>query len=337
MDTIIFYEIKEFERKFFEKELYGKYNLLFKETELTQESLLRDDEANAQVISVFTGSRLTKNVLEKFKNLQLILTRSVGFSHIDTEYCEKNNIKAANTPHYGDYTVAEFAFGILLNLVRRICFGVNELKSGDMYPETFGMELFDKTIGIIGTGSIGSKSVKIAKGFSMNVICFDAVENQELIKEYGLKYTDLDTLCKLSDIIFLHAPLNTGTYHMINKERIKLMQEGAVIVNTARGELIDTEALYDALLEKRIRGAAIDVLEFEETISQKRPCENMNFRNLRTSLINTKLLNLPNVIATPHIAYDTEEALKRILNMTIENLELFQKGEPIKNEIFYTK
>lgn len=333
MQTVIFYETKEYERNFFEKELYNKYNLKFEEKELNSDSELSYQELNADIISVFTGSRLTGEILDKFKNLKIILTRSVGFSHIDIEYCKEKNIVVANTPHYGDYTVAEFSFGILLNLVRRICYGQNELKMGDMYPETFGMELFDKTIGIIGTGSIGSKSVKIAKGFSMNVICYDINENVEIEKEFNVKYSDIDTLCKLSDVIMLHAPLNPASYHLINSERIALMKENAVIVNTARGELIDTEALYDALLDNRIKGAALDVLEFEETISNKRPGENINLKNLRTSLINNKLLNLKNVTATPHIAYDTKEAVNRILDMTMKSLEEFSSGLPVRYQL----
>lgn len=333
MKTIVFYDTKEHEQTFFEKELYDKYNLKFIETELTPASKLSILEENAEIISVFTGSRLTKDVLDKFKNLKLILTRSVGYSHIDIEYCKLKNIIVTNTPHYGDYTVAEYSFGILLNLARRICYGINELKQGEMYPVTFGTELFDKTIGIIGTGSIGSKSVKIAKGFSMNILCTDIIENQELKEKYNIKYTDIETICKLSDIIMLHAPLNPESYHIINRERIMLMKDNAIIVNTARGELIDTEALYDALLENRIKGAALDVLEFEETISNKRPGENINLKNLRISLINNKLMNLENVIITPHIAYDTKEAVDRILNMTLFNLEQYQNNEEIKNKI----
>lgn len=333
MQTIIFYDVKCYEREFFEKELYEKYNLEFKKSELLPDTDVSYMEENAEIISVFTSSRLTRETLEKFKKLKIILTRSVGYSHIDIDYCNSRNIIVANTPHYGDYTVAEFSFGILLNLVRRICYGVNELKSGDMYPETFGMELYDKTIGIIGTGSIGSKAVKIAKGFSMNVMCYDVYHNESLEKEFNIKYVDIDTLCKLSDVISLHTPLTPNTYHLIDRNKIALMKDNVIILNTARGELIDTEALYDALLDGKIKGAALDVLEFEDTISSKRPGENLNLKNLRTSLINNKLLNLDNVIATPHIAYDTKEAVERILNMTLQNLSEFENGGNIKNKV----
>lgn len=333
MKTIIFYDVKEYERLFFEKELVNKFNLKFKETGLFPETELSLFEQNAEIISVFTASRLNKETLKKFPKLKLILTRSVGYSHIDIDFCNQQGILVMNTPNYGDYTVAEFTFGILLNLVRRICYGVNELKQGDIYPETFGMELYGKTLGIVGTGSIGEKVVKIAKGFSMNVICCDIEENLELKNNYYVKYTDLDTLCKLSDVISLHAPLNTTTFHIIDEVRINLMKDSAIIVNTARGELIDTEALYSALIDGKIKGVALDVLEYEDVISNKRPAENLNLKNLRTSLINSKLLNLPNVIVTPHIAYDTKEAIDRILNMTLDNLNQFSEGRELKNKI----
>lgn len=333
MKNIIFYESKAYEKDFFEKELSQKYNIKFCEKELFQEKTLNDFEKNAEIISVFTGSRLTKEILKKFKNLKLILTRSVGYSHIDLEYCKENKILVANTPHYGDYTVAEYSFGILLSLVRKICYAQNELKSGDMYPETFGTELFEKSVGIIGTGAIGEKSVKIAKGFSMNVLCFDIFENIEIEKKYNAKYVTLDTLCKLSDVIMLHAPLTSNSYHLINKEKINLMKKNAIIINTARGELIDTEALYNALLDNKIKGAALDVLEFEETISGKRPGADINLKNLRISLINNKLLNLPNVLATPHIAYDTKEAVDRILKKTLNNLKEYMLNKKITNSV----
>lgn len=333
MQTVIFYDTKPYEKDFFEFELNEDINITYIDSDILADRELSEKEQNADVISVFTLSKLDKQVLEKFKNLKLILTRSVGYSHIDLDYCNSRNIIVANTPHYGDYTVAEFSFGLLLSLVRRIGYGQHELKQGDMYPETFGMELYNKTIGIIGTGAIGSKSVKIAKGFSMNILCYDININEEIEKEYNAKYVDLDTLCKFSDIIMLHAPLTSHNYHMIDEEKISLMKDTAVIVNTARGELIDTEALYNALMDEKIKGAALDVFEFEETISNKRPTEKINFKNLRISLINNKLLNLPNVVATPHIAYDTKEAINRILQKTIKSLKEFLSGKEIEYRV----
>lgn len=333
MTKILFFDTKDYEEKFFTENINKNNILIFKNESLDENSILTKDDLSCEVLSVFTGSRVNNNVLKKFKNLKIILTRSVGYSHIDTDYCKENDIIIANTPHYGDYTVSEFSFGILLNLLRRISFAEDMLKRGEMYPQTFGTELFGKTIGIVGTGSIGEKSVKIAHGFSMNILCHDLSHNQKLIDTYGVSFVDIDTLCKFADIIMLHAPLTPKTYHLINKEKIALMKDSAVIINTARGELIETEALFDTLLQKKISGAALDVLEFEETISNKRPCDKLNLKTLRTSLINTKLMNLDNTLITPHIAYDTKEAINRILEITLKNFVEFIKGKEIENKV----
>lgn len=333
MTKILFFDTKDYEEKFFTEKIHQNNTLIFKNESLDENSILTKEELSCEVLSVFTGSRVNNNVLKKFENLKIILTRSVGYSHIDTDYCKENDIIIANTPHYGDYTVSEFSFGILLNLLRKISFAENMLKRGEMYPQTFGTELFGKTIGIVGTGSIGEKSVKIANGFSMNILCHDLTQNQRLIDTYGVSFVDIDTLCKFADIIMLHAPLTTKTYHLINQKRIDLMKDSAVIINTARGELIETEALFEALVQNEIAGAALDVLEFEETLSNKRPCDKLNLKTLRTTLINTKLMNLDNTLITPHIAYDTKEAINRILEITLKNFIEFTNGKDIENKV----
>lgn len=333
MTKILFFDTKDYEEKFFTENIHQNNTLIFKNESLDENSILTKEELSCEVLSVFTGSRVNNNVLKKFENLKIILTRSVGYSHIDTDYCKENDIIIANTPHYGDYTVSEFSFGILLNLLRKISFAEDMLKRGEMYPQTFGTELFGKTIGIVGTGSIGEKSVKIANGFSMNILCHDLTQNQRLIDTYGVSFVDVDTLCKFSDIIMLHAPLTPKTYHLINQKRIDLMKDSAVIINTARGELIETEALFEALVQNEIAGAALDVLEFEETLSNKRPCDKLNLKTLRTTLINTKLMNLDNTLITPHIAYDTKEAINRILEITLKNFIEFTNGKDIENKV----
>lgn len=334
METIIFYDIKEYEKTFFNERLKNKYEIIYRENSPVLETELIEKEEKAEIISVFTATCLSVEIIKRYKKLKLILTRSVGYSHIDINYCKKHGIIVANTPHYGDYTVAEYSFGLLLNLIRRICFGANELKNGDMYPGTFGMELYNKTAGIIGTGAIGSKSVKIAKGFSMKVLCYDIKANEELIKKYGVEYVTLENLCQKSDVILIQIPLTDKTYHLIDREKFTLMSKNTVIVNTARGEIIDTEALYEFLSEKKIRGAALDVLEFEDMISKKAPGANIDIRKLRISLINNKLMNLKNVTVTPHIAYDTREATERICEMTVKNLIEYTDGNGLSNKVY---
>ncbi len=334
MDTVVFYDIKEYEKEYFNEELKSKYKIIYRENSAEAEQSLSKEESEAEIISVFTATCMTAEIIKRYKKLKLILTRSVGYSHIDIGYCKKHGIIVANTPHYGDYTVAEYSFGLLLNLVRRICFGSNALKNGEIYSGSFGMELYNKTIGIIGTGAIGSKSVKIAKGFSMNVLCCDIRENEKLKKEYEVEYVTLETLCKKSEVILIQIPLTDKTYHLIDREKLGLMNKNTVIVNTARGEIIDTEALYEFLSEKRIRGAALDVLEFEDMISQKAPGANIDIKKLRISLINNKLTNLKNVTVTPHIAYDTKEATERISEMTVINLSEYYAGKELSNKVY---
>ncbi len=337
MNKIIFFDSKEYERAFFESTLSKEFELVFINESLYPETTLDESILETEILCVFTSSRLTKEVLSKFKNLKLIATRSVGYSHIDVEYCKSNGIKIANTPRYGDYTIAEYSFGILLSAVRKISKAQNDVKAGLINQHYFGTELFDKTIGIVGLGSIGSKALKIAKGFSMNVIAFDLYKNEALQKEYDFEYVDIDYLCKNSDIISLYAPSTKDNYHLINKERIETMKDGVIIVNTARGELIDSQALYNALIDNKVAYAALDVLECEEALAKN--CRYIKDSScgdptcLRRSLINHKLLTLPNVVVTPHSAYDTKEALDRIIEMTINNIEMFNRGQEIKNSV----
>lgn len=337
MKNIVFFDTKEYEKEYFIKHLSEKFNLVFEDYSLLPETTIPDIAIDTEIISVFTSSRLTEKILSQFKELKLIATRSVGYSHIDLDYCKEHNIKIVNTPHYGDYTVAEFSFGLLLNLIRKICKASTDLKDNQISNNYEGMELFGKTIGIIGTGGIGSKSLKIASGFSMNLLAYDIHPNEQLVQKFNVKFTDLDTLVKESDIISLHAPANTSNYHMLDKQRFDEMKDSTVIINTGRGELIDTQALYNALKEKKIAGAALDVLEYEEAITNNSDyfiddeCIDTNY--LKKTLINHKLLSLPNVIITPHIAYDTKEAVTRILEITVNNIIAFSNNYGLENQV----
>lgn len=337
MENAVFFDIKEPEKDFIQGILADKFNLKFYDYSLAPGVELDEYTKNASILSVFTSSRLTDEVLSQFHNLKLIACRSVGFSHVDLEYCKAKNIRVVNTPHYGDYTIAEFSFGLLMSLVRKIGEAQNNLKSGILHQEYFGMELFNKTIGIIGLGSIGSKALKIAKGFSMKVLAYDIYKNEDLKKEYEFEYTDLDYLCKNSDIISIYAPATKENYHLINEDRISNMKDGVIIVNTARGELIDSQALYNALLKNKIGGAALDVLECEEALaktcmsSKNGFCDDMDC--MKKTLINHKMLLLLNVVATPHSAYDTREAVSRILEITINNIIAFSTNNT-QNEVY---
>lgn len=303
---------------------------------LDEQTVITEEMKDANVISCFTFSRVSAEVLKKFPNLKLIALRSVGFNHIDIDYCKANNIAVVNSLGYGNVTVAEFAFGLILDVMRKITRSYMNLKEENPYADDYmGFELKDATIGIIGTGAIGAEAVRIASGFGMEILAYDIYPKDELIKKYNVTYLPLDELLKQSDVISLHAPLTDSNFHMIDAEKINLMKPNAVLVNTARGELVDTKALYEALSSGRIFGAGLDVLEAENMLIQ--PEKTFDFDYLptdviRQTLLNDRLLKLHNVVVTPHIAYNSKEANERILNITMSNIESFFKGE-VQNSV----
>lgn len=335
---IVFFDVKNYEKSYFEENLdFEKNDIRFFQEPILSVNTLPQDVFSADVLCITPFSRLSANVLEKFKNLQLITTRSVGFSHIDRKYCEKRGIEIAITPHYGDNTVAEFSFSLLLNLVRNVHFNLSEMNYGKNGGKYDGIELFEKTIGIVGVGSIGMQSVRIANGFGMNILYNDLYENIHIEEKYGAKFTDLQTLCKNSDFIMLHAPLTEENYHLFDEKLFSLMKQSSYIINTARGELIDTKALYFALKSGKIKGAALDVVECEEFFNPLNSyfdnSENNCSECLKKTLINYLLTSFNNVIVTPHIAYNTTEAAKRILKMTAENIKAFTSGKTLVNSL----
>lgn len=335
---IVFFDVKNYEKSYFEKNLDSKNNeITFISDNLLKSCGLDKNILKAEILSTTAFSRLSAEVLDKFKNLKLISTRSVGFSHIDRKFCENRGIEIAITPHYGDNTVAEFAFALLLNLVRKVHFALSEIKYGSDGEKYEGAELFGKTIGIVGVGSIGMQSVRIAHGFGMKILCNDLNKNLFIEQKYNAEFVSLETLCQNSDFILLHAPYTEQNYHIFDENMFALMKPSAYLINTARGELIDTRALYKALSNGKIKGAALDVVECEELFnpvnSYLENAENNCSDCLKKTLINHLLASLNNVIVTPHIAYNTKEAAERILKMTVQNIREFTSGEKLSNSL----
>ena len=336
MLKVIFFDVENYEYDFLKNACEGKYNYKLIEKPLNNTAEISADISDADIISCFTTSRVSSQILEKFKNLKLIALRSVGFNHIDTEYCKEKNIYVETTPDYGNKSVAEYAFGLMLDVSRNITRAYNDLNEEIVNPHvSMGFELGGKTIGIRGLGAIGTEMARLAHGFDMKILGYDIKENPELETKYGVKYTTFETLLENSDVISLHSPLTKNNYHMINEESIKKMKQSAVIINTARGELIDSQALYSALNSGKIKAAGLDVLEFEESLSNPdalTDIERLSDYSLKKTILNTRLLKLDNVIVTPHIAYDTIEAVTRILNTTMANINAFCNGK-IQNNV----
>lgn len=275
---------------------------------------------DSDIICICPKTCLDQQVLSQCKNLKCIIARSTGIDHINSEYCEKHNIQIKNAIKYGGITVAEYQFGIILNLTRKINQAQKRIQDGSFIKDGLqGIDLYGKTIGVIGYGNIGKNVVKIAKGFGMKVlVCTNTQSPKEEI-EKGFKYVDLEKIFTDSDIISINIPANQTTYHLINKYAFDKMKESTILINTSRGTIINTNDLIMALENKKIAGAGLDVIEGEKFIKgdfmdiAEEKKENI-ISNLK------KLLQFQNVIITPHNAYNTREAVDRIFEETIENI-----------------
>ena len=289
---------------------------------LTTPDQLRGDAEDVTILSVFVHSQVTREIIESLPNLKLIDTRSTGFNHIDLQAATERGVIVCNVPFYGENTVAEAAFALLLALSHRIIKAEEAVERGIFDPTPFqGFDLQGKTLGVVGTGHIGQHSLKIGAGFGMRLIGYDAFPNEALPKEYGFEYRSLNELMAEADIITLHAPLLPTTQHMINKETLALLKPGAVLINTARGELIDTDALDDILDKGVLGGVGLDVLEHEDEL----------VRGIIPQSVK-RLMGRDNVVITPHSAYNTKEAVQRILDTAMENIVKFEAGA-IQNQV----
>lgn len=277
----------------------------------------------AEIVSVFIYSDLDKEVLDKLPNLKMVSTRSTGYDHIDLEECKRRGIVVSNVPYYGENTVAEHAFGLILSLSRKIYKAVMRTSKLDFSLGNLrGFDLKNRTIGVVGSGRIGLHVVRIAKGFGMNVLVYDTRQDSLLSEVLGFTYASFDDLLAASDVITLHVPLNKATHHMLNSENIRKIKRGAILINTARGAIVETEALITALDEGIISGAGLDVFEGEESVKEETALlvHHLPDDKMREILLSYTLLHRDNVVITPHIAFYSDEALLRIMQTTDENI-----------------
>lgn len=327
---IVFLEIEEWEKQYLSKKLTG-YSLEYYNEHLNEELLKKLNDVD--ILSVFIYSSLTAEVLDKMPKLKLIVTRSMGFDHIDMDYCKKHGITVSNVPIYGANTVAEHAFALLLAISRKIIPSVERTRGGSFEVENIrGFDLHGKTIGVIGIGHIGKEVVKIAHGFGMKVIAYTRHPSEELAKELKVTFHTLNELLQLSDVITLHLPLSKETHHILNKRNIGKCKKGSVLINTARGGLIETEAILYALEKGIFKAVGLDVLEEECGIKEERELLTGKFIetcDLRTQLYNHVLLRREDVLITPHNAFNSTEALNTILHITAENIISFLKQKSI--------
>src|SRR3989344_954090 len=277
---IAFFEVKDWEKEYLKTRLGSGQALFFSET-LSLENV--GSVKDCQIISVFIDSQVTKEVIEKLPALKMIATRSTGFDHIDMQECKAKNITTCNVPFYGENTVAEHTFALLLDLSRKIYESISRVKQeGFAIDGLMGFDLKGKTLGIVGMGHIGQHVARIANGFEMKVLGFDVNEDKKLAKKLGFTYATLEELLKNSDIITLHVPYNEHTKHLINSNNINLIKKGAYLINTARGGIIETGALAKALGDEPWAGAGLEVLEKEFFIKRNGSLCRRNLRKHAT-------------------------------------------------------
>jgi D-lactate dehydrogenase len=325
---IIFFEATESEKLALANLLPGM-ELDFHSDKLTAETakLAKDSE----IVSVFINSQVNKEILDLLPNAKLIQTRSTGFDHIDVDAVKAAGKSFANVPGYGSHTVAEFAFALLLALVRKVFTARHQLLEGDSFDVSAlqGMELRGKTLGVIGTGRIGKNVIKIANGFEMRVIANDMMPDEKFAAEQKFEYMDIPALLTQSDIVTLHAPYNEKSHHLLNKGNIPTMKKGAFLINTARGELVETDALLRALESGAIAGAGLDVLEGERQLKDEAALlrGGAEMADYKTLFEDHVLMDMPNVVLTPHIAFNSKEGVHEISEITAETLKNFAAGK----------
>ncbi len=326
---IAFFETTTREQRFLRSQLGKDFRLLFFRDPISPDTV--HEVKDAQILSVFIYSQVTKEILNGLRRLKFISTRSTGFNHIDVQAARARKILVSNVPYYGENTVAEHTFGLILSLSRNIHKAyVRTVQSNFSIKGLQGFDLKGRTLGVIGAGSIGLHVIKMAKGFGMRVLAYDIKQNHFLAETLDFQYVAFEDLLKRSDIITLHCPYNRSTHHLLNMNNIHLVKRGALLVNTARGSLIETKALHYALDNGIFGGAGLDVFEGEELVKEENQMlsKNVSVDKLQTMLENNILLRRENVIITPHIAFDSVEAVERILETTCENIFNFLNGKP---------
>ncbi len=327
----LFVELEPWESERIQARQKDCETLLTYEDPLQEIDLTGEEAAGIILLSPFIHSRVDRAALEQLPDLKVISTRSTGYDHIDIEACRERSVTVCNVPGYGANTVAEHTFALLLALTRRVHKAYTQTVRGKFTIEGLrGIDLRNRTLGVVGTGAIGTHVIRIALGFQMPVLAYDVYPVQQMADALGFRYVDLDTLFREADIISLHAPHNDATHHMVDAEAIAKMKTGAIIINTARGGLISTEDLVEALRSGRLGGAGLDVLEDEQVIMEEGEMLSRRYdeRALQTLVQNTILLRMENVIITPHIAFNSEEALDKILQTTVDNIGAFLAGRP---------
>ncbi len=327
MARIVCFEVENWEQTIVTNALGNEALCLSEPLQRQHYPLLKD----AEILAVFIYTQVTREVLDAAPNLKLICTMSTGYDHVDLKACAERNIVVCNVPTYGERTVAQHTFALLLGLTRKLVPSVEEVRRGSFVPTPAlrGHDIDGKTLGVIGTGKIGRNVISIANGFHMRVVAYDPHPDYGVSQQMGFTYMSLEDLYARSDIVTIHVPLLPTTTHLINDAAINQMKRGTIIINTSRGGIVETEALYRGLVSGQISGAGLDVLEQETQVKEEKQLLSQQFRadiDYRTVVLNHLIILHPNVIVTPHNAFNSIEALTRIVNTTIDNIKAYREN-----------
>ncbi len=325
------------------------YGERFAEHDLVSVARLSEVEADAEIVNIFIDETIDEAFLVSHPNLRFVATRSTSTDHIDLHACAKHNVLVCHIPGYGGVTVAEHTFALMLAVARRLRELMRQSKDQRFsYEATRGIELHGKTLGLIGMGRIGQQVATLARAFHMHVIAYDTNRSPELAQRLSFQWVTLDDLFTRSDIISLHASLTPETYHLINRDTLARTKPGVLIVNTARGALIDSSALRESLESGHVGGAALDVLQDERVLRQSaeeviaqdivrhlrsdaRASEARDadrIRELEELMLGDDILSRANVIFTPHVAFNTREAVRRMAEANADNISAFIEDRP---------
>lgn len=288
-------------------ESLGELNIFDSTPDSTDEFIERIRNAEIVIVGRYG---FPKEAFQAASNLKMVSVWQTGYDHIDIEAANKAGVIVTNVPGYAFDAVAELVFTFALILLRKVHVADKRIREGKFnWKDYVGNQLMGKTIGVLGTGNIGVRVIQIAHGFSMNILSVTRHPDPAKESRLGIKFVDLDTLLKESDIVTLHVPLTPETEKMIGEAELHKMKSSAILINTARGKVVDEDALVKALKERKIRGAGLDVFE-KEPLPMDSP-----------------LMSLDNAILTPHIAFLSEETLEECTYICVENIETFVKGK----------
>ena len=322
---MLVFDIRENEREYFNSDRFQNFDIKFYKNCLNEETIKdisQYDLDTTMVISVFLDSELTEKVINSFKNLRIISTRSSGIEHINKAAAINKNIDIVNVENYSSKTAAQFTIGLMIALVRNIMELSKFVEQGEIVDYT-GYDISNLTLGIIGTGLTGACVCKIAQAMGMKIIAYDVVEKRELVNKADVKYTELETLLRNSDIVTIHIPYTMESKNLISKKELDLMKESAYLINISKSEIVNLGDLYSALKNKKIKGAALDI----RTCNSINPnCFKLqkdlgkNLKCLEEMKIVSELSKMPNVILTPQVAYKTADVLEFIVDTSAKGI-----------------